>query len=521
MRSPLSDIGNQTFDVVVIGGGINGASVARHLAEAGHRVLLAEKSDFGAGASGRSTRLIHNGIWYLAAEGSDFWDMLRRPRLLAHNLRMARQLLANQTEAWRSHGRWMHRLTFLLPQGGGNPYKLWQMELGLWALNLAALSKGSLPFWRVDDPRRYLLLRYHRPDGSFEGALAFDDLMADAPERLCVDLALETEAAGGTVANYARVAQLRRAGSGWSVGIEDALYEDTVEVNARVVVNAAGTWCDQIDRMVSRTPPKRMEAVKGNHILVKTPEHQPGVALLTFNSDGSDKFFAVPFRGMYMMGNTHTVYHDDPDHVFVRDEEVEYLLREANIAFPGARVTEESIVYTYGGVRPMSFFGGSWALEPMIHDLEAQEGIPNAITLTGGPVTTYPGIGRQVAQLARRKLAAAGHPVGAGPGPSLRTEADTSAARGVAAELICEHGPATLRDAAIGLVREHAASLSDVLCRRTVHVWNECMGLHCARRVAETLAPLAGWDAPRVDREVADYTDEVMTTFRPRGAAAL
>ncbi len=519
MRESLSDISGQVFDVIVIGGGINGASATRCLAEAGYRVLLVEKGDFGEGATSRSTRLIHNGAWYLATNDG-FWGNLRKPRLLYHRIRGASDYLAGQTEVRRAYGSRVRGFFYLVSEGGTNPYRLWQMEMGLRAINFATLGRGSIAHRRVDNPEQYVLYRYHHAGRPAGRVLAMDDATAETPERICVDVVLEAEALGAVVVNYARVDGIVRVGSAWSIGIEDRLFETSAEVNATVVVNTAGAWVGEVDAMVSKRGRQRVAPVKGAHILVKTPEFQPGVALLTMTSDRREPFFAMPFRGMYMLGNTHTAYDEDLDEVSVTEQEVEYLLNEARLAFPGAGIDKSSIVYTYSGVRPMSLRQSTWALEAAVHDLGEQEGIPNVITLTGAPVGTFLSVGRRLAAATRKKLLASGRIAGANAGLTRAIPAEDARVAGVPAEPICEHDERTLRDATNGLLTEHAASLADVLRRRTVSVWNECMALHCARTVAETLAPLAGWDAARIDREVARYTSEVEKTFRPRGLAA-
>ncbi len=515
MRAALSSLPNEAYDVAVIGGGVNGTSTAFELARMGYRVALLEKDDFAAGASARSSRLVQNGAWALATSDG-FWGSLRRPLTLWGRLIAARKYLSTHAEKQRTHPQHLHHFEYLLPDGDTNPYKVWQMAMGLRAVNVVSLGRGRIKFHGVKDPSQYSLYRYHRAGRPTLGALAMDDIMVDAPERFAVELALEAEAYGATVANHAKVVALQRAGSMWTIGVEDTLYGDTAELTAAVVINTAGAWGNGVDALASTKGPRRIAPTKGAHLMVKLPEYQEGIALLTMTGNGKEPYFATPFRGLYHFGNTHTEYTDDLDHVEVTPDDYDYLMTEGRRAFPGANLDDSMVAYTYSGVRPLTADDVTWTFNAVVHDREAQDGTPNMITLSGAPMATFSAVGRKLSALTAKKLAAAGRtPATVARRPFVADPRVES----VPATPICEHDRRTLRDAARGLLVEHGETLADVLRRRTTSVWNECMALHCAEHVARTLAPLAGWDDARVADEVAAYTKQVVTTFHPRAAA--
>lgn len=507
--------------MVVVGGGVNGCALARAAARRGLRTALLEKRDFGAGITSRSTRLIHGGLRYL--ESLQF--------------SLVRESLRDREALLREFPGQVAPQPFLLPTYARDSRPPWYLALGL-TLYRALASGGSLPpHRRVSASETLSLLPGLDPRG-LSGSFEYYDCQAVYPERLALEMALQAAEAGADVRNHARVTAFLTSGSRVQ-GVRFDGPDGERECRARLVVNAAGAWVDSVLGLLpcGRTRPL-LTLVNGVHIVVREFSGAPRHAVYREARSDGRPFFIVPWRGLYLIGTTETPFEGDPDRTLPSEDEIGYLVREANDLFPGASVRRESILYSYSGSRPL-LRSGSGSLNRAsrgheIIDHERSDRIGGLLTMAGGKLTTAPSFARATLRRVEAKLGLT--PSSARPSPSAPSleevppriariygarapellrylDSDAELARPVADG--CE---TTRGEVLFAIEREKARTLGDILLRRTGLAFDPCYSPSWAERTAEICASASGWNHARMADVLRDYEAELSGTLRPAGA---
>jgi len=368
------------FDLLVIGGGINGTAIARDAAGRGLSVLLCERDDLGGHTSSSSSKLIHGGLRYL--EQYDF-------ALVRHAL-MEREVLL------RSAPHIIWPLRFVLPYEPQRRPK-WLLRLGLFIYdNLGGrkLLPGTKSI-RLDQGAQAEILKAHLTSG-FEYS---DCWVEDA--RLVVLNARDAADRGAQIRTRTEVMDIESRKSGYSVTLQNRAG-DEVNIMARGLVNAAGPWVDDV---VRKFKPGRnassVRLVKGSHIVV--PRHFEGHHSYIFQNDDGRIIFALPYEGEYtLIGTTDVPYMRGEGAVVASEEEVSYLCAAASEYFK-TPISPESVVWTYSGVRPLYDDHSSEASEvtrDYVLDLFESDHNAPILSVYGGKVTTS----RRLAEHAMRRL---------------------------------------------------------------------------------------------------------------------
>lgn len=482
MRSDLAGLDGREFDVAIVGAGINGASAAQHLAAAGFRVLLVDKGDFASGASSRSSRLLHCGLRYLAP-GRSMFDFVRHPSRLAVALRMARLAMEARAEFVKTSPERARPVRLHFPIYRGGPYSGWQVDLAFSILNRFGDAEVPLDYKRLtrDEASRTPLISGLRDGQDLQSVAAFTEYQFEWPERIALDAIGDAQRLGAAARNYtkARMAS-HAAGQGWSVELTDMLDQTPpVTVRARMVLNMAGVWIDDVLQDAKRGAGRKVFGTKGAHIVVQLPPDCSGLGIATLNSLGLP-FYCVPWRGMHYFGPTETAYEGDHDRVSVTADEVEFLLSEANRLLPSLKLTGDDVIMTWAGVRPLTYdeavpFGNR---SRVVHDLSA-EGLPDAIALTAGPVMTHRSAGRELTALVAKRISPSGT-------PRVANYAAPEALEGT----------------------EQATCLSDLLFRRRGVAWSGPPALDDLDGAARELSADLEWDEARREREIAAFSSE-------------
>ena len=369
----------EPIDLLVIGGGINGAGIARDAAGRGLSVELVEKDDLASHTSSASTKLVHGGLRYL--EQFEF-------RLVAESLREREVLLANAP-----HIIWP--LRFILPHEPSMRPK-WMLRIGLAIYDRLGGRKRLPGSKRVSfkaAPHR-AILRDHLQSG-FEYS---DCWVEDA--RLVVLTAMDAKERGARISTRTECVGLTRHADCWSAIVRGP--QGDREVRAKVVVNAAGPWVDRVAKTaLGQGTPAHLRLVKGSHIIV--PRSFAGEHAYIFQQADGRIVFAIPYeRDFTLIGTTDLLYDGDLDHVAISAEERTYL-RRAVTQYLKSGVTEEDIVHTYSGVRPLyedKAASNSTVTRDYVFELETKGGAP-ILSVYGGKITTY----RKLAEHALAKLA--------------------------------------------------------------------------------------------------------------------
>jgi len=373
------------YDLLIIGGGINGTGIARDAAGRGLKVLLAEQDDLAAHTSSWSTKLVHGGLRYL--EQYEF-------RLVAEALAEREVLLAAAPHL-------IEPLAFVLPHER-HLRPAWLIRAGLFLYDRLG---GEMTL-----PKSFAVKLPGTPWGAglqprFANGFVYSDARVD-DARLVVANALDAQAKGAKIRVRTRVTRARRESGLWHATL--AAADGRVHgVTARALVNAAGPWVGRVLDSISATPIReQIRHVKGSHIVVPRV-HAEEHAYILQNAD--DRIvFIIPFHGDFSLIGTTDVPVDDFDHPTISADETDYLLALAN-AYLARPLTKEEIVWTYSGVRPLYDDGTtnpSAVTRDYVLRVDAFPGPPGSgrapvLSVFGGKITTY----RKLAEAALAQLA--------------------------------------------------------------------------------------------------------------------
>ncbi len=376
------------YDIVVIGGGINGAGIARDAALRGLRVLLLEKSDFGGGTTAWSSRLIHGGLRYLEyAEIPLVFESLHERRRLR---RVAAHLIT--------------RLRLTIPIYRDSRRSKIIIRIGMIAYDLLSIGKKN--------PRHKILSRAEllksepglRSVGLVGGAQYFDAQVTFA-ERLVLENIIAARSAGADVRNYSPVIGINvRQSTVHALQFADHASGKEIEVNARIIINAAGPWVDKVLATVNREMPRFMGGTKGSHIVVGPFDGAPDSAYYVEAEQDGRPFFIIPWNKQYLIGTTDIRYEGDPGDVKASREEIDYLLAETNRVFPSAGLSFADIHFTYAGVRPLprQEKGPESAITRKHIIFKHKDEAGGLISIIGGKLTTYRNLAEQAVDAAVR-----------------------------------------------------------------------------------------------------------------------
>lgn len=372
-------------DLLVIGGGINGAGIARDAAGRGLSVALCEQGDFGGATSSASTKLIHGGLRYL-----EYYEF----RLVAEALREREHLLRIAP-----HIAWPMR--FVMPHVKGLRPR-WMIKLGLWLYDHLG-GRISLPHSapvRLNEMATPSGLRSELTHG-----FAYSDAWVDDARLVILNLQ-SAQAHGARLLPRTRLAGASRTADGWHCVLEDVATRRQQILKARALVNAAGPWVARLDDALnpqgaSRRPRSAVKLVRGSHIVV--PRLFAGEHAYILQNDDRRIVFMIPYEERYTLIGTTDVPESDPDRpVAISPDEERYLLRAAN-AYLARPIGPGDVVWKYAGLRPLyddearnpSAVTRDYTL--VLHD---EAGLP-CVSVYGGKITTY----RRLAEAVLDKLA--------------------------------------------------------------------------------------------------------------------
>jgi glycerol-3-phosphate dehydrogenase len=387
VRASLGDLSAGYFDLLVIGGGITGAGVAREAGLRGYRAALVEARDFGEGTSSRSSRLIHGGLRYL--EQGRFrlvFEALRERRILR---RLAPHLV--------------RPLPFLLPVFRGDRVPRWKITAGLVLYDILA-ARGNVRRHRTLGKRALLQAEpLLRERGLTGGGLYYDAQCDDA--RLTVATVRAAAAAGAAVSNHMRVTGLIRSVSGiQGAYLADELTGETGEVRAHLVVNATGPWADAIRRMEDTRAAPLLRPTKGVHVVVPRSRVGNTHAIIFASPVDGRVMFILPWGEWTYIGTTETEAGPDPDEVRVEPEDVIYLLRSANALYPSARLAPEDVTASWAGLRPLLAADPAAPAASLSREHRVIRSEAGLVTIAGGKLTTWRRMGADVLDVVEKML---------------------------------------------------------------------------------------------------------------------
>ncbi|MEA5463200.1 glycerol-3-phosphate dehydrogenase/oxidase [Leptothoe sp. PORK10 BA2] len=524
-----------TYDLIVIGGGINGVAVARDAALRGLKTILIEKGDFGGGTTSWSSRLIHGGLRYL-----EYFEF----NLVRESLREREILLKTAPHLVKPI-----QMTIPIYAQGSRSY--WEIQAGMVLYDLLSYDK-SLPNHRMLGGRKMRqLFRDVEPEGC-RGAAQYYDAQVEYAERLCLEIVLSAQDAGATMLSYVTVTQLQRQGNRISSLVcRDSETAEAFTVHGHdqtVVINTSGPWVDQICRRgirgnapapVGKT--RKIGGTRGSHIIVEKFPGAPDEALYVEALTDGRPFFILPWLGMCLIGTTDIRFDGDLDQVHASNDEIDYLLNETNRVIPKAQLTRELVRFTYAGIRPLPYSEGkktsSITRSHVLYD-HTSEGVENMVSLIGGKLTTHRQVGEEMVDAVLfKRLKKRGHSHSVTrkallPGAmAMNAVRDmmTTANRDVMAHLLSVYGARTpqvwaiveelpelaepivvgqpdIKAQIVYSVRvELARTYVDICRRRTAMAMRGNYGFDALPVMAAVLKRYCGWSGERCDRNLLDY----------------
>ena len=472
----LSELCHGLLDVLIIGGGIVGAGVARDAAMRGLRTGLVEKHDMAFGTSSRSSRLLHGGLRYLAQGRLGLVYEASREKMILH--RIAPHLA--------------EPLRFLFPTYRGTPWPRWKLAVGvkLYDFLCGRQNLGRSQALRPGAVRELLPgLRADKLSGAVD---YFDALTNDA--RLVLDTLGSAAREGAIVLNYAELLDATADGSLWRCRVRDGAPSGASGADhlltSRCVVNAAGPWAAAIPHSSLR-----LRLTKGVHLVIdRTRLPLPSAVVLTA---GLRILFAIPWGQRVILGTTDTDYAGPPEAVCSDEADMAYILDIVNANFPAAALTPADVIRTWAGLRPLIDTGqGGPSDISRAHQIRMPE--PGWFDVAGGKLTTYRRIAQQVVDRIVSCLGRKAEPCRTATEPLLIPgQAETASGilpPPVRADLVVHY-----------CRREWALHLDDVMVRRTSWHYYHADAAKIAVEVAGWMAGVLGWDAARQAAEVEHY----------------
>ncbi len=556
MQRNLAALANLEYDLLIIGGGIYGATTAWDASLRGLRVALLEKDDFASATSGNSLKIVHGGLRYL--QHADFKRM--------------RESIAERKILLKIAPHMVKPLPCIMPTYGHSMKGPEVLGVALMINDLVSLDRNwglknhqQLPAGKLISRAKVLQLApFIDPTNLTGGAVWYDAQMYHS-ERLVLSFLLSAAEQGAMIANHVKVTDfLQKNNRIYGVRVRDQMTGERFDVHARMTINCAGPWINNLFNLLdSGRLPQHPYSTAMNLVVKRSVSdtHAFGVASKRVFKDkdaiiskGSRLLFVVPWHGYTLIGTEHKPFVGDAEHYHVQERDVEAFLQEVNQAMPGADIRREEVCYFYGGLLPMAGINeatGDVQLDKhfSLIDHERQHGISRLLTIKSVKYTTARGVAEKAVDLVMQKL---GRPLGTSLTRSrpiwggdiedmefftrqVLADKPKELSETQMRHLVATYGlglrqvlalakentqwlqpvagqSLVIRAEVINAVRhEMALSLADVVRRRSELGSAECPSDATLADCAELMADELKWDAQRIETEIA----ETKRLYRP------
>ncbi len=412
MKRAVSQLSQKAYDIVVIGGGIYGACVARDAALRGLKVALVEQGDFGSATSANSHKIIHGGLRYL--QHGDLKRMRESIRERSILLRIAPHLV--------------FPLPVLIPTYRDLLQGKLVMSVALKLNDLVGFDRNrdleihkTIPPGRVVSKAECLKLCPDLEQRDLTGAALFFDAQVYNADRLTLSILISAARAGAVLANYAPVTGFIREGDTIKqMCIKDLLSGNSLEVRAKVFINCTGPWIDHVlQHLGTLRPQRRFKLIKAVVLVTRPLFREVAIGLRAKFSykdrdavidKGHRYFFITPWRDRSLIGTYQVPYDGDPDEFKVTEEDIQTFIKEINSAYPGGGIERKDVYLAYGGLLPesnndLSTSNGQPMKHYEIHDHAVFDGIKGLISVIGVKYTTARNVAEKTVNLVEKKLA--------------------------------------------------------------------------------------------------------------------
>lgn len=367
----IQQMKTQEFDLVIIGGGINGAGVARDAAARGMTVALIEGRDFASGTSSKSSKLIHGGIRYL--ENMEF--------------KLVFEALNERTRLFEMAPHLVHPLRFMIPLYQESRVGMFKMGLGMWLYDALSLFQAPEMHERLNAKESLARMPAMRSTHLLGSYIYSDAYMDD--DRLVHETLRSANELGALCANYVKAIGAKFSdGKVSEVFCEDQISKEKFHIKTRHVISSVGPWTDEVGQSLLKDWKNILRPTKGIHLTL--PKHRlPLGSAVVMGAEKSDRIvFGIPRHEMIIIGTTDTDFKESPEDVTATPEDVKYLLSITDHYFPGAELTAHDVIASYAGVRPLVYDGSSSEGKTSREHTIFKD--PCGITfVAGGKYTTY------------------------------------------------------------------------------------------------------------------------------------
>jgi glycerol-3-phosphate dehydrogenase len=480
----LAALAGRVLDLLVAGGGIVGAGVARDAAMRGLGVGLVERNDFASGTSSRSSRLLHGGLRYLAQ------GRLGLVREASLEKRILHQIAPHLAQP----------LPFIFPSYRGSGWPLWQLRLGVRIYDLLCGGRNFGKSRGLDRAEAAVVVPGLRREGLTGAVRYYDALTNDA--RLVLDTLKSAARHDAAALNYCALREANREAGLWRCVVEDRLTGKALAVRSRTIVNATGPWAEGFLR--SRV---KLRLTKGVHIVIERRRLPVPEAVVV--TEGKRILFVIPWGERVIIGTTDTDYHGTPADVQAESDDVAYLLQTVNEFFPEAALAEDNLVAAWAGVRPLiANPNGSPSEISRSHEIRQPE--PGWWDVAGGKLTTYRLMAQQTVDQIVSCLGCRARPCRTALEPLLATPQPPSDQAQLCGASVQNQGPGGILPPPVTadvvrdfIVSEWAVHLDDVMLRRAgwASYHRKTGGL--LGQVGQWMANVLGWTPDVLAQEMA------------------
>ncbi len=516
---------SEEFDVLVLGGGINGAAVARDAQMRGLKTALVEREDFSSGTSSHSSKLVHGGLRYLET----------------YQFHLVRESTAERAVQMRLAPHLVRPLPFLFPVYKRHPHGIFFMDLGLWLYDTLALYRVP-KLHRVFDKAQTAKRQGRLAREGLKGALWYFDCATD-DARLVLENILDAVALGAVALNYvSAVGLLRGRGGVCGAQVRDELTGRSGQVRAKMVVSTLGPFTDRFLARSGVSSERLVRGSRGSHLVFDASRLELSEAVVMLSDTDHRPVFAIPWGDRVYVGTTDVDQEGDPSRPSCVRSEADYLFDVLHRYFPDIHLGPKDVLGAWSGIRPLAYDAGEQEASRVSREhriLEVEQGL---VVLVGGKLTTYRLMAAELLDLVCRlaEFSGAGHTrtqhrllpgavglddaggidglVGALADEGLDVSSAEMAVKnyGVAARQVVEHNrtrllpgrPELLSQVDWAVEQEFAVRLADVLLRRTsLGLRDARLSLQAMDTVAARMAELLGWDEERIAEEKRRYEE--------------
>lgn len=377
----------EDFDLCIIGGGITGAGILHQAVERGYKVILVDKGDFASGTSSRSSKMIHGGVRYL--------------KYL--QLQLVQEALHERQHLLQTFPHLVKPFPFVLPSYHSS-IDLWTKEIGLSLYDRLAGKTDFSKHKRLSTQQVVDKLPGINDKNLKGGILYWDGRTNDA--RLTVDVMALAAQNGAVLLNYVEVLKFEKDNNTiHSLICKDHIAGQSIQLRAKVIVNACGVWTDDILERAQLNEEKQMQATKGVHVIVPSSKFPKDYVAIVDSPTGDKRMlYTLPWEhNMTILGATDTEYTDNIDHVVATQEDVDYILQAFNESFPKVKLQQNDVIGVFAGLRPL-LHDGSHNAYSRSREYKIWWTCKNSLHIAGGKLTSFLSMGQHCIEEIEKKF---------------------------------------------------------------------------------------------------------------------